>query len=386
MKRLINAVLLRLEWGFKIFLFYFFRMFPIKNNKVVITSYFGKGYGDNAKYIAEELLKEEKFDIVWLLGDLSDELPNAIRKVKYDSFAAIYELATAKIWIDNCRKPIYARKRFNQYYIQTWHGDIGNKRVENDANDSLYNSYIKMAKRDSKMADLFVSGNQWMTEKYRTSFWYEGEVAKCGYPRRDILYSDTEKIWFFKKKLGVSEDSKICLYAPTFRKANNGIIDLSVYDVDWDSVLNALKQRFGGEWTILIRLHPNISQYSKQLSIPNKAMNVTDYPDMQELMAVSDICITDYSSSVYDFAVTKKPGFIFAKDLSDYLKDRGTYFDFSDTPFVVAETNEALIEAISNFDFVEYEEKHEHFYRDILGMYSEGNASEYICGVIKGIV
>lgn len=385
MKKVINAVLLRVDWSFKIFLFYFFRIFSIKNNKIVISNYYGKGYGDNAKYIVEELIKtDNELDIVWLLNDLTEKLPIRVRKVKYNSLSSIFEMVTSKVWIDNCRKPIYVRKRQKQYYIQTWHGDIGNKKVENDAKDSLYATYIASAKRDSKMADLFVSGNQWMTEKYKNSFWYGGEVAKCGYPRRDILYNADDKVSVIKNKLNIPENKKICLYAPTFRNPKMGT-DLSVYSIEWDKVLNALERRFDGQWVAVVRLHPNISQYSDQLNLSGKVINATNYPDMQELMVVSDVCITDYSSAVYDFAVTQKPGFIYATDLEEYLKDRGTYFTFTDTPFIVTESNKELVSAIENFDESKYKDKHKRFYQDLLGMYEEGRSSEYICDIIRDI-
>ncbi len=107
------------------FLFIIFRIFPIKKNKVVVINFYGNGYGDNPKYICEELIKtHEELDVIWLVNKMDDVFPNQIRKVKYKSIKAIYEMATAKIWIDNARKRKYVIKRNGQYYIQTWHGGI----------------------------------------------------------------------------------------------------------------------------------------------------------------------------------------------------------------------------------------------------------------------
>lgn len=140
MRRIIKGLKLRSVWTIKTFMFYIFRICPIKKNKVVFTNYYGKGYGDNAKYIAEEIIKQNiRLDLVWLVNDLDYHVPNEIRKVKYDTIASIYEMVTAKVWIDNCRKQIYVRKRKSQFYIQTWHGDIGFKKVEKEAKKSLYN-------------------------------------------------------------------------------------------------------------------------------------------------------------------------------------------------------------------------------------------------------
>ena len=116
----------KLAFYIRIFLYYFFGIFPIKKNKIFIQNFNGKGYGDNPKYIVEEILRRDlDFVLVWaVMPKLSKNFPKGIKTVRYKSIRAIYEEATAKIWIDNCRKQLYVRKRKEQYYIQTWHGMI----------------------------------------------------------------------------------------------------------------------------------------------------------------------------------------------------------------------------------------------------------------------
>ena len=139
-------------------LFFIFRIFPIQRNKIVIDNYAGKGFGDNGKYIALELLRRKcDFDIVWLARNLKEEFPDGIRLVSYASLKSIYEQATAKVWIDNLRKASYVRKRSGQYYIMTWHGGIGPKKIEKEAEDQLGEEYLQGAKNDSKMANLFLA-------------------------------------------------------------------------------------------------------------------------------------------------------------------------------------------------------------------------------------
>ena len=99
--------------------------------KIVICSFFGKGYGDNGKYIVEEIIKQElDYDIVWLVAKNVDRtnFPDQVRQVGYKSIRGIYELATAKFWIDNCRKYFYPPKGKSSLH-QTWHGNIGVKLV-----------------------------------------------------------------------------------------------------------------------------------------------------------------------------------------------------------------------------------------------------------------
>lgn len=366
-------------------LFYLFRIFPIKKNKIVISNYLGQGYGDNAKYIVEEISKhKEKYDIVWLLKDVNNYVPQYVRKVNYSSIKAIYEQVTAKIWIDNRRKPNYVRKRKNQYYIMTWHGGLGLKRVEGDAENSLSSRYISAAKNDSKMANLLLSNSKFTDVQYKRAFWYQGEVARFGLPREDILFDNSKlDINKVKDQLGVSADIKIALYAPTFRNADiETYVDL--YSLKWDTILEKLKEKFGGEWVGAIRLHPNISSYANKLNIPKNVVNASYYPDMQELLVASDCLITDYSSSMFDYGIMKKPVFLIAKDVDEYVKDRNFYFDIESLPFIYTTTEKALLCAIENFDSTVYISEIDAFYKKV-GLIPAGNASEGVAKIINSV-
>lgn len=102
---------------------------------------------------------------------------------------------------------------------------------------------------------------------------------------------------------------------------------------------------------MLLRLHPNIAASASQLSCNgNTAVQATNYPDIQELLAVADVVITDYSSVMFDFALTRRPVFQFATDIAAYQKDRSFYFPLDQLPFPLAESNDALLCAISAYD------------------------------------
>lgn len=358
------------------FLFYLFRVFGIKTNKIVVSNYLGKGYGDNAKYIVDKLLQSNNnYDIVWLTKDSTALFPSGVRAVKYRSFKAIYELVTAKIWIDNRRKPPYVRKRNSQKYIMTWHGYIAIKKVEKDAAHSLEKRYIKMAKRDSKMIDYFISGSKWESNLIPSTFWYNGEILKIGYPRSDVLIDNGFDSSRIRKELSISPEAKILLYAPTFRH-NKDSKDLTVYGLKWNQVIEAFEKRFGGKWVGLIRLHPNVSDLSQQLTLPENIIDVTDYDDMQVLIKTCDCLITDYSSSIIDAGLAKKIGLIYAADYDDYLKDRSFYFDIkNDFPFQFSETNDELISNIIRFNEEEYYSSLEDFFKNHYGIFDNGNAS-----------
>ena len=367
-------------------LFQLMKVFPIHNNKIVILNFLGNGYGDNGKYIADELLSQtRKYDIVWLTKKRKQGFPDGIREVSYGSLKAIYEQCTAKVWIDNRRKPGYVRKRKGQYYINTWHGNTALKKVEADATSVLPYYYVNAAKRDSKMVDVFLSSGKWDTSIYKNSFWYDGKIIECGYPRQDILFqNNVKKKKEIKKKIGIDWEDKILLYVPTFRSGERAN-DVSVYNIDYLKVLCALEERLGGKWRGMVRLHPNVASLGEKLAIPKEIINVTNYPDMQELMLIADCAISDYSSSLIEAGAVGKYGFVFATDFDLYMKERDAYFALEDLPFPVAKTNDELVSIIQSFDVDKYEEDCRHYYDDICGINREGNASKIVVEMIRNI-
>lgn len=331
--------------------YYIFRIFPIKKNKIVLCSYYGKDYGDNPKYIADEILNQNiDIELIWLLKkDLvnKNNIPKQIKVVKYGSLRAIFELSTAKVWIDNSRKMHYVKKRKEQYYIQCWHGILPLKKIEYNARESLTNGYIKSAINDSKNANLMLMGIGRNENEFRKTFWYDGEILDRGIPKLDFYFKhhDVSQI---KSKLGI-KDERILLYAPTFRKNN----ELDVYDLDFNRCKEVLEESTGDKWSILLRLHPNVS-----LKLNNQnVIDVTSYGDIQELIYLSDYIITDYSGLMFESIVHKKPCFLYASDIEDYVSDRGFNYKLNELPFYLSRNNEELCSTILSFDKVKYNEK-----------------------------
>lgn len=335
-------------------LFYIFRCFPIVSNKIVISSYRGLGFKGNPKYIVNELLESNiPCQLVWITSkNTSDMYPPKIRLTPYNTIRSIYELCTAKIWIDDCRKERWVRKRKKQYYIQTWHGGIGPKKVEKDIIGKISNEYILGAKQDSKMADLFLSNSTYRTNLYRSSFWYYGAVLEKGLPRNDLLFSNQSEKYTRKVKhfFQLSEDTKIILYTPTFRKDFN----VKHHQIDFEPLCNFMENKTNKKWVVLIHLHPNVARQSSSLTYSEYFLNANKYSDIQELYLASDMLITDYSSSMFDFALTKKPVFLYTFDIASYKEDRNFYFDLSKLPFPSASTMDELITKISDFCYDKY--------------------------------
>ena len=339
-----------------------FNCFPIRNNKIFLYSYYGSQYGCSPKYISEYLVNNysNKYDIVWAFNDIdSKKYIDGIRKVKIMSLRYFYELCTSKVIITNFRTTELFKKRKNQYYIQTWHSSLRLKQIEKDAENTLPPHYVEMAKRDSEKLDLLMSGCKFSTDIFKRAFWYEGEIFEHGTPRNDLLFEKTDKINNkIKDKLKIDRNKKIVLYAPTFRKDN----DLTVYNLDYSQIMSKLSEKFGGEWIFLVKLHPHLISKSKELVCGNNVLDVTTYDDIQELLGVADILVSDYSSLIFDFVLTERPCFLYVPDLDKYIKSyRRLYFGINELPFISVKNNNEFVKEIDSFNQIKYKKNLDKF-------------------------
>lgn len=359
-----------------------FWIFPINKRKIVFSSYHASKYACNPRCIYEELLScGERLDMVWLLPADYPHKPNGARIVPEKSLRALYELSTARIWVDNCRKSIWTRKRKNQYYIQTWHAGISNKLGERFAEDKLPHEYIIAAKNDSKMADLFLSNSEWLTKNYRDCFWYDGEILENGLPREDILVGNHSMYHeLICNYYGVSHNNCFLLYAPTFRK--DGGVDC--YDIDYKRLLNCLKKN-GNDWKIIVRLHPNIQSKHGIIVYDEDVLDGSGYPEINELIMASEYFISDYSSCIFDAMLANCRVVLYASDMKEYEKDRGYAFNWNQLPFLITNNNDELESAILDFSEKEYYKKIEVFKKKC-GMFKLGNATKAVSKQIIRII
>ena len=239
---------------------------------------------------------------------------------------------------------------------------------------------MKNAIKDSKNADLFISNSNWETKLYKKSFWYSGEILEKGLPRNDILIN-TLNHEIIKQKvyenLGIKSDVNILLYAPTFRKDYN----VESYDINIENLINTLEKNTNNKWISLIRLHPNITEKSKSLKYNKKIFDVSNYSDLNELLISAKVLITDYSSLMFEFGYLKKPVYIYASDIDEYISDRGFMFDFNELPFPLSTNNEELIKNILNFNNSKYIKDLKKFYKSV-GLNETGESSKEVVKII----
>lgn len=361
-----------------------FWIFPVKKNRVLFCSFIGKQYSCNPKYISDYLKKQYsgEFDIVWALREPNKCTDNSIKAVKFLSLSHFYYFCTAKFVIDNIGFPTYMPKRKSQYLINTWHGGGAYKKCDHQSKKSL-RARIALDKYKSKHTDLVLSNCKSFSEKVIPDvvFKYEGKIMRCGMPRNDIFFNDDKSD--VKKKvfneLGIESNKIMILYAPTFRGDKNfGLgIGNTWFDtsIDVSHLCDAVKMRFNSDSVFVFRAHHAIITSNISLSY----IDATNYPDMQELLCAADILISDYSSSIWDFSLMKKPCFLYVPDMEYYInEDRGVYTPIEEWPGIIAKTNQELQKAIVEFDEDSYRKKVEKHHKD-LGSYETGTACEQVC-------
>ena len=365
-------------------IFNILKVFPIKNNRIIVDNFNGRGYEDNPKAIIDELLNEDnKLDINWVLTkeNKNEKLPQGVKKVYFGTYKYLYILATSKIWIDNVRPPFFIKKRKNQFYIQTWHSGIGLKKSEKAIEDKLPIEYVRNAKNDSKNANLFISNSNWESKLYRDDFWYKGEILEKGLPRNDILMNKGlhKKIRSdFIEKNNLDKNQKFILYAPTFRDDRN----LDKYDIDFDVIINELQKITKQKWKVLLKLHPNVSDKSKKIFNNENIIDVSNGYELNSVMITSDLLITDYSSLMFDYSYLLKPIILYATDIDQMNKDRGFLFDLYELPFPISKTNIELLKIIKEFDYEIFEKNIKEFNKR-LNINETGKASQYVAKIIK---
>jgi CDP-glycerol glycerophosphotransferase (TagB/SpsB family) len=262
--------------------------------------------------------------IYWSVTDHSVPIPEgAIPLIRYsrDWYEA---LASVKYLVNNNNFPYSFRKAKSQIYIQTWHV-TPLKRIGNDVPaEHLSLAYRDLMTREVKAWDYLLAQNKYSRECLPRAFGYQGRVLLSGYPRNDKIASASGSSGRLRirQELGISDDSFVLLYAPTWRdaaKLRTGGYSLELF-LDIEKILSAMP-----DVTILVRGHPNTAK-SGHVQYETRCLDVRNYPRLTSLFVASDCLITDYSSIMFDYANTGKPIVHMVPDLSQYGSNvRGFY-------------------------------------------------------------
>ena len=268
---------------------------------------------------------------------------------------------------------MFVKKRRKQLCVSTWHG-TPLKRIGGDEIHSALKGY-------KTCSDYIVAGCDLTKNALETAFFHAVPVKKYGTPRNDVFFQNAN-IDALKEKLQIPKNYKVILFAPTFRKdiENSGVAQIQ--SMDFEKLFEGLNARFGGEWCFVFRVHQlvlnkiDVAEISKKYG--DRVINGNLCDDMAEYLLCADGLITDYSGSLFDFALTKKPCYLYSLDRKHYeQEERGFYLSYNDLPFPKADSPEELYAAIQGFDEDFYKEGVGQFLKEI-GDVEDGQASARI--------
>lgn len=350
------------------------RLFPLNKKIIVLYAHERKGLCCNPKYIMLELLKDKSkgYKLYWITQyPETIEYADGFKVLKRRSIKYYFICSIAKVFITNDMADETLNKRKGQIFISTWHGGGAFKKAGYDIVKSVQEEKLLHTWYDA--IDYMIVSSRYLADKFQGAFHLKSEqILRTGMPRSDVFFEENDIYENVRKRYGLEHDTKIVLYAPTYKILTEYTL-LSKQEMQ--KVLEALEQRFGGKWVFFVRNHyfDNNEHFTY---IPDKIICCNDYYDAQELLCAVDCMITDYSSLLWDFSLLKRPCFSYAYEPEKYAKDeRDFYIPYNEWCYPKAKTVEELCMAVREFDNDVYIEETEKFI-DYLGNYDKGNSAK----------
>ncbi|MBA8795007.1 CDP-glycerol glycerophosphotransferase (TagB/SpsB family) [Friedmanniella endophytica] len=309
---------------------------------VLFASFDGRSVGDNPAAIRHELVRRRP-DLTeyWVVAEHSVPVPDGAVPV-LDRSREFYELRSRARWfVTNAFPDGQFLRRDGQRVLQTWHGTplkrLGTDRIGFADTDQRRRALADQTAQWSWL----ISQNPHSTEVFRRAYLYEGTVAEIGYPRNDALTRPLTKDEDreLRSRLGLAPAEPVVLFMPTWRETGDDAI--TGLDLDW------LVRGLGGGHRVLVRGHANTVAAGRDVRA-DRVVDVTTYPELSDLLRLADVLVTDYSSVMFDYSVTRRPMVFFVPDLEAYAgRDRGVYFDLADrAPGPLVTSTDAVVEEI----------------------------------------
>ncbi|MFI5496463.1 CDP-glycerol glycerophosphotransferase family protein [Actinoplanes sp. NPDC051859] len=359
-----------------------FSRVPIDKRTVVFESHMGKQFSDSPRAIYEELKRSgADFRAVWsYAGSLPTGFPADVKLVRRQSLAYLRELGRAAFWVDNQGFPFDIKKRKGTTYIQTWHGSAF-KRMGFD--EATIKSQTAAQQRRLQNAidrfDVFLVRSEHDVRTLTKGLRVGADLMRVGYPRNDALvrHEQGAEAAELRRSLGLTDDRRVVLYAPTFRPSELG---RGSSGLQLPFSLDEFVERFGEDTVLLVRPH-----YLTHFALPPKyghtVRNAAHVHDVTPLLQISDALITDYSSLMFDYALLDRPMIFHVPDYEDYVgSSRGSYFELAAVaPGPLTRTSDDLLAAVADLDELtgRYADQRKGFVAQY-GEYDTGNAAKAI--------
>jgi len=336
---------------------------------VYFESFYGRNATCNPRALDAEVARSHpELTRYWGIDDASIPTPEGSVAVIRGTREWWEARATSRYVVAND----WLRRQFRpqpfQVVLQTWHGSML-KRIGLDR-PNLPAAKRRVILSERSKWDLLLSQNGHSSKILASAYAWDRPIMEEGYPRDDALsLSDGADV---RARLGIPPDKIAVLYAPTWRENLTSMVTF----LD----LESLTRDLGDEYVLLLRGHSRTVAYGGNITLPG-VIDVTTYPDITELFLASDVLITDYSSVMFDFSVTRRPMIFFVPDMDDYRDSiRGVYFDLSEiAPGPVLYTQDEVSAALRELD--QQREKYAELYEAWVQRFNhhdDGHAAERI--------
>ena len=322
---------------------------------ILFNSFGGRKYDDSPRAIFEKMITDTRFDdykLVWAVNNPKNfDIPKRAKVVKDYSFGFYVNALKAKVWITNSSMEHgLCFKKKSTIYINTWHGSAI-KYLGEDVKEEGKSFKAKSTSKES----VFYTQSQFDEYVFKRAFHIEDSTFKrFGLPRNDELATISRaKVDEIKEQLRLPKDKKIILYAPTYREYSRNITNEITQEMRID--LNRWDKEMGDRYILLVRCHYEVAKML-DLTTYDSVFNVSDYPYLNDLLIISDVLISDYSSIFFDYSILHRPMVCFAYDIDEYTKNRGMYIDLrKELPCKILRTNDELFSEVERV-FEQYEE------------------------------
>ena len=324
---------------------------PTYDATVVLETFRGRSVGDNPGAIGREILDRGlDLDLAWVVDDPSVVVPAGTRALPRRSENWYDTLGRARAYVGNAGAPYWFTKKTGQVHLQTWHG-TPLKRIGEDRGPGDFQTWRHRRRIALQAAgwDAMISPSPFCSEHFRSAFRFDGRFLEVGYPRNDVLLDATRGPQVrarVRAALGLSDADRVVLYAPTWREYV-GVRNAKPLYLDAEVLVRAVPDA-----VVLLRGHYNATHQADVFRGENRIHDVTRYPDIADLYLAADVLVTDYSSVMFDFALTDKPQVLLVPDLDQYRDvERGFYFELEEAaPGPMVSTTEEVAAALTADD------------------------------------
>jgi len=346
-------------------------------NLILFNSFGGRKYNDSPKIIFEYMVNHQDYQnlkFVWAFEKPDDfDIPLA-EKIKIDTWKYFITGLKAKYWVSsvNIERGLKFKKK-NTIYLNSWHG-AGTKKIGNAVdgrNDFDYSNVNVMLVQSHYEMGIFA----------KDFLVRERDFLLSGFPRGDELFhTPKEQVAAYKRALNIPEEKKVILYAPTWRESKNKGIS---YDLKPPISITKWQEKLQDEYVVLFRTHAFTTKVLN-LEFNDFIRDSSSYDNLNHLLLISDILVTDYSTIVFDFSILEKPFLCFGYDYEEYKRERGFYIDLEEEyPLGVQDNEDEILDLVLKMDYQEQCKKVNQFKAKYIE--AGGNATELSVNAMMGL-